>query len=106
MTPMPRKSSAPALSGAAATAHRAIQNEARLGILRYLLHCGTASRAEINAATGLTVSTAAVAIRELEQAGYITTNVEGERAGRRVEYTIDRPKVTADLFDFMGWLLS
>lgn len=106
MTPMPRKSPAPALSGAAATAHRAIQNEARLGILRFLLQAGTATRADINAATGLTVSTAVVAIRDLEQAGYITTNVEGDRAGRRVEYTIDRQKLTADLFDFMAWLLS
>lgn len=107
MAVMPRKSPTRTLQGAAATAHRAIQNEARLSVLRFLLQAGTtATRAEIVDGTGLTVSTALVAIRELEHAGYVTTNVEGDRAGRRVDYAIDRQKVTADLFDFMGWLLG
>lgn len=106
MTGMPRRSPVPDFSGAAASAHRAIQNEARLSVLRMLLREGTATRAEITAATGLTVSTALVAIRDLEQAGYVLTNVEGDRKGNRVEYSADRQKVTADLFDLLGWLLG
>lgn len=106
MTGMPRRSPVPNLSGAAAAAHWAIQNETRLSVLRALLSRGPATRADITAATGLTVSTTLGAIRDLEHAGYVLTNVEGDRKGQRVEYSVDRQKVTADLFDLLGWLLG
>lgn len=103
---MATKSSAPLPPGAAASALRAIQGDARLRVMRYLLDKGTSGRADLTRDTGLTTSTALVAIRELVDAGYVHTNVDGDRAGKRVEYSIDRKKVTADLFDLMSWLLT
>lgn len=105
---MPRRSTALSPQGTAESAYRAVQSDARVMILRFLLEAGTADRRQITEATGLSNSTALGAIAELVDAGYVVTNIEANapRAGRRVDYTADRRKLTADLFDFMGWLLS
>lgn len=106
MAHMPRRSAVLALSGTAATAHRAIQSEARLNVLRILLRDGSASRANLTTETGMSTSTVLTAIRELTSDGYVLTDVEGDLAGRRVTYSINRQKVTADLFDLMSWILG
>lgn len=106
MSAMPKKSTAFSPTECAATAYRAIQGDVRLSVLRFLLERGTSTRADVAAATTIPSSTVQVAIRELVDAGYLITNVEGDRKGRLVEYTVDRTKLTADLFSLMGWLLA
>lgn len=106
MTAMSKKATPLPPAGSAATVYRAVQGDARLAVLHYLLSNGTSTRADVTGGTGLPNSTALVAIRELVDAGYLVTNVEGDRKGHLVQYSVDRRKLTTDLFDFMGWLLA
>lgn len=103
---MPRRPAVPDLTGEPAAAHRAIQNESRLSCLRFLLRDGPATRAQITAATGLSVSTTIESLRELESLGYIAGSLDGDdRAGRHPLYTAQREKITTELLAFVSWVL-
>lgn len=48
---------------------------------------------------------ARLALAALEERGYISAGVEGDRVGRTVRYSVDRSKVSEDASAFLGRLL-
>lgn len=107
MERMPRRLVIPGLADEPAAAHRAIQNESRLSCLHFLLSKGPATRADISAATGLSVTTTIDALRELESLGYVVGDLdESERPGRHPVYVAQREEITTDLLAFVSWVLK
>lgn len=89
----------------AAAAHKAISGHARMSVLRFLLDNPSSSRPGIVAGTGVSLGSASVALRELEELGYVTADVDAPRKGRTVRYTANRGVLTDDLTAFMAWML-
>ncbi len=89
----------------AAAAQRAIAGTARLAVLRYLLAHPASLRSAICADAGVSLASASVALRELEELGYVTADAAEPRRGRTVRYTAQRDVLTDDLTAFMAWVL-
>lgn len=89
----------------AAAAHKAISGHARMTVLRFLLDNPGSSRPGIVAGTGVSQGSASVALRELEELGYVTADVEAPRKGRSVRYSANRGVLTDDLTAFVAWML-
>lgn len=104
---MPVRTEIPDLTGPELNIHRIVQNESRLSCLRALLGAPSASRPELQEATGLQTTTIVEALTELEERGYISANrPKGDRAGSRaVRYVVHRERVTGDLLALAGWIL-
>lgn len=89
----------------AAAAQKAISGTARVSVLRYVLDHPGSSRPGIVAGTGVSLGSASVALRELEELGYVAADVEEPRKGRTVRYSANRGILTDDLTAFMAWML-
>lgn len=89
----------------AAAVHEAISGTSRLITLHFLLEHPASTRTQVVDGTGLTFSTARIALRDLEAAGYVAGDVAGNRNGRSVHYTARRDVLTDDLTAFVAWML-
>jgi DNA-binding transcriptional ArsR family regulator len=76
-----------------------------VAVLRFLLDNPDSSRTSIVSGTGVSQGSASVALRELEELGYVTADIEGPRKGRSVRYVANRGVLTDDLTAFMAWML-
>ncbi len=85
--------------------HHAISSAGRLTALRHVLENPGTTRTELVEATGIAPYTARDALISLEEHGYITADVQGERVGKKVHYTANRPAIAEDASAFLGWLL-
>jgi hypothetical protein len=90
----------------AARARRVIDGTARVLALRFVLSAPGSTRSEVAVGAGMSVPAAQVALRELEELGYITTDIAGPRNGRRIRYTAVPGSVGQDLDALKSWLLG
>jgi DNA-binding transcriptional ArsR family regulator len=102
---MPSRRETPDMPPRAATVHEAISGTSRLITLRFLLENPGSTRTQLVDGTGLTFSTARIALRDLESAGYVAADVVGNRNGRSVHYSARRDVLTDDLTAFVAWML-
>ena len=51
------------------------------------------------------IDVGAIALTDLEEAGYVTADVEGQRNGRTVRYSADRGKFVDDLSLLWSWMV-
>jgi len=87
-------------------ARQVLSGPARLSTLRFVLDHPAATRPTI--VTGLHISSesVAVALRELEQLGYMAASVDAaHRNGRSVLYTANREAFADDLAVLVKWVL-
>ncbi|MBM7024498.1 winged helix-turn-helix transcriptional regulator [Clavibacter sp. DM3] len=84
--------------------HYAIGSATRVTVLRYVLdHPGTTRRQLVDE-TGIAAAPAGIALAALEERGYVTADVDGDRVGKIV-HCADRAKIADDASAFLGWLL-
>jgi len=102
---MPARRETPDMPERAAAVHHAVSGTSRLVTLRWLLEHAGSTRSELVDGAGLTSSAARFALRELEELGYVKTDIEGARKGRVIRYTVARPVLTDDLTAFVAWLI-
>ncbi|GAB7304318.1 helix-turn-helix transcriptional regulator (plasmid) [Clavibacter tessellarius] len=102
---MPARRVVPEMSARVTAIHHAISSAGRLTALRHVLENPGTTRTELVQATGLAPLTARDALTALEEHGYITADVQGERVGKKVHYTANRPAIAEDASAFLGWLL-
>lgn len=102
---MPRRPDVPGLTGDAARAHRSVQAESRLLVIRSLVTYGPLTGAELIESTPLPATTIRNALRELRELGYVDL-VDPNASVREVRYRLLRDKLTTDLLVFVGWVLS
>lgn len=102
---MPRRPDVPGLTGDAERAHRGVQAESRLLVVRSLVTRGPLTGAELVETTPLPATTTRNALRELRALGYVDL-VDPEASKREVRYQLLRDKLTTDLLVFVGWVLS
>lgn len=89
-----------------ACALKAVSGNARLLILRFLLAHPESTRPAIMEASGMSAAGTRTALLELEESGYISADVDGnKRNGRTVRYTANRALLTDDMLAFTAWLL-
>lgn len=105
MDRMPRRPEVPGLTGDAERAHRSVQAESRLLVIRALVTCGPLTGAELVAATALPATTTRNSLRELRELGYVEL-VDAGASMREIRYRLLRDKLTTDLLVFVGWVLS
>ena len=89
----------------AAVAYRAIAGSSRLIALRFLLDHPDSTVADVAEATGVSLASARVSLTDLEQAGYVRADVEGQRNGRTVRYSVDRGVFVDDLGMLWSWMV-
>jgi hypothetical protein len=90
-----------------AAAHKATTGTGRLLVLRFLLANPNASRVEVAEGSGAGAKSAWVAIRELEELGYVQTAPDTSAAGRTIHrYSVDRELLSADMAAFVSWVLD
>lgn len=90
-----------------AAAHKATGGTARLLVLRFLLANPGASRSDIVSGAGAGEKSAWVAVRELDELGYIATVEATSTAGRTIHrYTVNREQLQADMTEFVAWVLD
>ena len=102
---MPTRREVPGMPERIADIHFAIGSATRVTVLRYVLEHPNATRSALVEATGMAPAPARLALAALEERGYISADVEGDRVGRTVRYSVDRSKVSEDASAFLGWLL-
>ncbi len=102
---MPARREVPEMSARVTAIHHAISSAGRLTALRHVLENPGTTRTELVEATGIAPYTARDALISLEEHGYITADVQGERVGKKVHYTANRPAIAEDASAFLGWLL-
>ena len=105
MERMPRRPDVPGLTGDAAQAHRSVQAESRLLVIRSLVKHGPLTGAELVETTPLPATTTRNSLRELRKLGYVDL-VNPEASMREVRYRLLRDKLTTDLLVFVSWVLS
>jgi DNA-binding transcriptional ArsR family regulator len=89
----------------AEVAYRSISGSSRMMTLRFLLDHPRSTVAAIADATGVSPASARVSLTDLEEAGYVTADVEGQRNGRTVRYSADRGKFVDDLSLLWSWMV-
>jgi len=102
---MPTRRAVPGMSERVADIHHAIGSATRVTVLRYVLENPQATRSALVEATGMAPAPARLALAALEERGYITADVDGDRVGKTVRYSANRAKVSEDASAFLGWLL-
>lgn len=105
MDSMPRRPHVPSLTGEAARAHRAVQAESRLLLIRALVSRGPMTGSELVETTMLPATTARNSLRELRELGYVEP-VDEAVSTRDRRYALARDKLTTDLLLFVSWVLS
>ncbi len=86
-------------------AYRAISGNSRLLTLRYVLDHPNSTVLEIADATGVSPASARVSLFDLENAGYVTVDVEGKRNGISVHYSVNRPQFVDDVTQLWAWII-
>jgi hypothetical protein len=94
----------PQMPEAALRAQRATAAPTRAVVLRYLIQNPASTATEIGAATG--AKAIHPALLELEQLGFVTGDIEGNRNGRKVRYTVDRVALRDALDAFTRWVMG
>ena len=102
---MPARREVPGMPERVTAIHYAIGSATRVTVLRYVLENPQATRSALVEATGMAPAPARLALAALEERGYITADVEGDRVGKTVRYSANRAKVSEDASAFLGWLL-
>lgn len=93
------------MPGRAAVAYRAISGTSRVLTLRFLLDHPDSTVAEIADATGVSPASARVCLTDLEAAGYVSADVEGQRNGHTVRYSAHRGTFVDDLSLLWSWMV-
>jgi len=87
-------------------ARQVVSGPARLSTLRFVLDHSATTRPTIVAGLHISSESVAVALRELEQLGYISGSVDApHRNGRSVRYTANREAFADDLALLVKWIL-
>ncbi len=94
------------MPAAAQRALRAIAVPARADIVRYLLLHPESVAREVTAGTGIGRDTVRASLLELERAGFLFTDAEGDRERRTVRYSIDAQSLRDALSELSAYVMG
>ena len=102
---MPSRRPVPNMPDNVQAMHHVLGSSTRLTVLRYLLDHPRSTRQLIADDTGVSVAAAGVALRQLQEHGYVDADIPAElRVGRNPQYSVQRRRVLDDAGAFFAWL--